>query len=94
MNKDCNLKVTVKGAMTDEDGKVRMINRELTGEGVMLFVNDDVDGEHTRLHALTVGGFGITVQAKIIGALRKAWGEGRFEAALALDMIGSEKGRL
>lgn len=73
MAKDCNFKVTLKGAMIDENGKSEMINRDFTGEGVTLFVNKDTDNEHTILEAVVMGASTIETCVKMISTLKQVW---------------------
>lgn len=87
MNKDCNFKVTIKGAMVDDDGKNCMINRDFTGESVIANVSVDMgDGEQQGQMAV-LGKWDPVMLAHMLYTLKNAMGE-KFDRAIMMYILG------
>lgn len=87
MNKDCNFKVTIKGALVDDEGKNRMINRDFTGESVIAnVIAEKGDGEYDGQMAV-LGEWDPVLLANMLHALKNAMGE-KFDHAIMMYILG------
>lgn len=86
MKKECNFKVTLKGAINDGE-KTQLINKDLTGDGVICIVKNDRDENAIDMTCAAMGNFSRYAYAKILGVLEGAWGKNQFAEALMLHMI-------
>ena len=88
MNKDCNFKVSIKGAMVDDEGKNRMINRDYAGVSVISNVIADMgDGEYQGQMAV-LGMWDPRMLASMLHTLKNAMGE-KFDHAIMMYILGT-----